>query len=185
MGSALNWTDEAVETRMRQGWPGGLKGGTPCGVGCLPKYTQNIRKRLPALLQSYGIESICDAGAGDLIWAKETFVHFDYKAFDLVPRVPGVAYADITKDRLPACDAILCRAVLIHLDPPRIQAALELFRKSAKFLLASQYDVVNKFDSNNQFNRTNLAAAPYSLGEPLAWLRDLEDGKSKLALWNL
>lgn len=170
---------------MKEGWRGGLAGGTPCGIGCLPEHTKNIREKLPHLLRRFGISSVCDAGAGDLIWARETFAGFDYKAFDLVPRVPEVTRLDITKEALPSCDAILCRAVLIHLDPPRVLKALELFKQSARYLLASQYEVDNGFNSTKQFNRTNLRIAPYNLGEPLAQIQDLEEKTATLALWDL
>ena len=170
---------------MREGWRGARREGSPCGTGVLREHTASIRTRLPGLLREYGIRSVCDAGAGDLCWARETLKDFDYRPFDLVPRRPEVAQLDITKHALPECDAILCRAVLIHLDPPRIQRAIELFRGSAKYLLASQYNVLNAFDPGSQFNPTNLIGAPYFLGKPLEQIPDLEGGVATLALWKI
>lgn len=167
---------------MREGWRGGRDEGTPCGTGCLRAHTQNIRTRLPGLLRRHDIFSICDAGAGDLYWARETFRGFDYRAFDLVPRSAEVTRLDITKEVLPQCDVILCRAVLIHLDPPRVQRALDLFRQSARFLLASQYDNAGAFNPGLQFNPTDLT---HALGAPIERIPDLEGNKSDLALWSL
>jgi hypothetical protein len=176
----LNWGDDALRQRMRKGWSGGLYDGTPCGSGSTMTATVGIRAELPALAERHGIRSICDAGAGDLHWVRSIDWKVAYRPFDLVPRCTGVEQLDITQDQLPACDAILCRHVLIHLDPPRITIAIDLFRKSARFLLASQYDVAAPFNPADQFNRTDLRGL---LGEPVERLKDVYD--SELALWRL
>lgn len=181
----IGWSDGALEARMQRGWRGGLKEGTPCGNGTLLKNTANIRAWLPIIFRSYGIESMCDAGAGDGHWRQNALDEFDYRAFDLVPRKPGITQIDITKDKLPDCDAIICRHVLIHLDPPRIRAALELFAQSARYLFASQYPIPYSFDPANQFNRTNLAIAPYGLDEPIEQIQDAEEPQCFLAMWDL
>lgn len=176
----LNWEDSALRERMRKGWAGGLFDGTPCGSGSTMTATAGIRAELPALVERHGIGSICDAGAGDLHWARRIQWQVQYRPFDLVPRCTGVEQLDITKEPLPDCDAVLCRHVLIHLDPPRIVAAVRLFRQSARYLLASQYDTAGIFNPSDQFNRTDLRDL---LGEPLERLKDVYD--SELALWRL
>lgn len=178
----LSWSDAAVLERMRKGWRGGESEGTPCGTGSRKAGTREIRKYLPGLLEKFGVRSVCDAGAGDLYWKVGPLKGVQYQAFDLVPRCTGVQKWDITKTALPACDLILCRQVLIHLDPPRVKAALALFRESAPLLLASTYDVENVFDPARQFNKTNLSAAPYGLGPPVSGIVDC---KGLLALWRL
>lgn len=167
---------------MRRGWGGGAAEGTPCGNGSLLAKTASVRGRIPALLEDYGIETICEAGAGDLHWAQNIFDGRAYQAYDLVPRRPEVQQIDITKAPLPRCDLIICRLVLIHLDPPRIKQALELFRQSARYLLASQYDGTFPFDAGNQFNRTNLVPL---LGEPLERIPDIDEEIASLALWEI
>ena len=176
----LNWEDTALRARMRKGWSGGLYDGTPCGSGSTMSATAGIRAELPGLVERHGIATICDAGAGDLHWVRQVPWRVCYRPFDLVPRCTGVEEIDIARQALPACDAILCRHVLIHLDPPRIAAAIALFRQSARFLLASQYDQAGAFDPRDQFNRTDLRPL---LGEPLERLKDVYD--SELALWRL
>lgn len=176
----LAWSDRAVLTRMQAGWRGGQSEGTPCGSGSLRSRTRNIRQGIPALLEKYGVRSVCDAGAGDLCWSRSAFAKVKYRAFDLVPRHPSVEALDFTKQRLPDCDLIVCRQVLIHLDPPRIQAALALFREAAPLLLASQYDTAAAFDPAQQFNPTDLASEPYGLGPPLYQILDCA---GTLALW--
>lgn len=176
----MSWSDEAVLARMKAGWRGGKSEGTPCGSGSLKSRTRAIRQGIPLLLEKYGIRSVCDAGAGDLYWSRGVFKNVRYRAFDLVPRHPDVEALDFTKQRLPDCDLIICRQVLIHLDPPRIQAALSLFRQAAPLLLASQYGVAAAFDPARQFNPTDLASEPYGLGRPL---KQIPDCAGTLALW--
>lgn len=178
----MEWSDAALERRMREGWKNGLAEGTPCGGGCLAKYTTHIREWLPAAMRRYGIKSVCDAGAGDMCWIAGVFDGVEYKPFDLVPRTPRVTKLDIATTALPKCDAIICRAVLIHLDPDRVARALELFRQSAKYLFATTDRSHNRFDPHNQFNALDLTKM---LGEPLEYVQDLEGKHSRLALWEL
>jgi hypothetical protein len=179
------WTDAELEARMKRGWAGGLGEGTPCGNGSLLRKTASVRWSLPLLMQQYGIKSVCDAGAGDMHWAQDIFDGVDYRPFDLVPRSAAVTNIDISKTALPPCDAIICRLVLIHLDPKRVQQALKLFAQSAKYLFATQYELPNVFNSARQFNRVNLSIAPYDLGEPMERIPDIDEAQCSLAMWRL
>jgi hypothetical protein len=175
----IGWTNQDLLGRMRKGWRGGLADGTPCGSGSTMSATASIREKLPSLMASHGIQSVCDAGAGDQHWIGSIQWKVEYRAFDLVPRREGVTALDITRDALPSCDVVLCRHVLIHLDPARISMAISLFRQSAKYLLASQYDNAGPFDNSEQYNPTDLRPL---LGEPL---ERVADTGSDLALWRL
>lgn len=178
------WTDEAIHERMTKGWGGGLPRGTPCGAGSTLERTADVRARLPELVQEYGIRSVCDAGAGDLHWIEHVPWTVEYRAFDLVPRHPRVAEIDITREWLPVCDLILCRMVLVHLDPERVQRALALFRQSGKYLLATQHRGENRFHPNKDYQEWNLAAEPFGLGEPLESIPDARTDCT-LSLWRL
>lgn len=175
----IGWTDDHLLRRMRKGWRGGLIDGTPCGNGSTLNATQSIRQGLPKRVERYGIRSVCDAGAGDLHWVHLVEWQVNYQGFDLVPRVPGVTEIDITREVLPKCDAILCRHVLIHLDPARIEIAISNFRKASTYLFASQYDDAPAFDASKQFNPTDLRGL---LGDPID---RIPDAGSDLALWRL
>lgn len=164
---------------MRTGWRGGLSEGTPCGSGSVRSKTRAVRERIPVLLRELGIRTICEAGAGDMHWSGGAFHGTYYRPFDLVPRQDIVSKLDITKERLPVCDLIVCRQVLIHLDPPRVVSALDLFRQSGTWLLASQYDGASGFDSSASFNPTDLRGL---LGEPV---ERIPDAGGHLALWRL
>lgn len=175
----LSWTDAALEQRMRDGWGGGLVDGTPCGGGSTFASARSVAMALPGLVSRHGILFVCDAGAGDRHWIKHVDWDVAYRGYDLVPREKFVQKHDITNEVLPPCDLILCRHVLIHFDPQRIVRTLELFRKSAKYLLANQYDDAPPFDGSQQYNPTDLRPL---LGEPI---ERLQDTGSDLALWKL
>ena len=181
----LEWSDEELLRRMRAGWGEAVARGTHCGIGSTFDHTRNVVRWLPAMMAKYGLKSLGDAGAGDLAWKRGMVETFEYRAFDLVPWVAGVEALDITTTALPACDAILCRAVLIHLDPPRIQRALALFRESATYLFATSEPSPNVFDPLEQCNPIDLTMPPYSLGPPLESVEDLEGAHSILGLWRL
>lgn len=175
---------------MRSGWAGGLRYGTPCGKGSALPSTVNIRARLPELVKEYGIKTVCDAGAGDLHWLKTVEWDVGYAGFDIHPRHPSVKRLDIRKEPLPACDLILCRQVLGHMNPEWVLQALALFRRSGKYLLATQHDTpVNELVRLDTYNRYNLMAEPFSLGDPLEVIPDGETSPEKkrfsLCLWRL
>lgn len=177
------WGDRALEERMRVGWIGGLPF-TPCGRGSRPEHSAKARSWLPSVIARYGIGSLCEAGAGDGKWLSDALADSEvtYAAFDLVPRHSSVKRCDISQEELPACDAILCRQVLIHLDPVRIRNALRLFKASAPYLIASQYENPGRFNQNSQFNATDLAGE-YGLGEPLERVQDSKEQSCFLAIW--
>lgn len=175
----MKWDDKAVEARMRAAWRGGLSEGTPCGSGSIRNKTRAVRARIPVLLKELGVKTVCEAGAGDSYWAGNAFRGVHYRPFDLVPRHDTVGKLDITRERLPVCDLIVCRQVLIHLDPPRVDAAVALFRQAGSWLLASQYDNAQQFNPASAFNPTDLTTL---LGKPQ---EKIPDAGGFLALWRL
>jgi len=101
--------------------------------------------------------------------------------FDLIPRSHDVIKLDITREVLPKCDAILCRMVLNHLDGDRTVMAINLFRQSAKYLIATHF-VGDKKNRTRQFTRLDLCRY---FGEPLEMSRDGYEQDCRLALWVL
>ena len=174
-------SDKEMYERMAKGWRGGIPDGTVCGQGSTKNNTRIITAWLPELCKRRGIDSICDAGAGDLHWIKDVRWQVDYQAFDLIPRHPDVKKLDITREALPECDAILCRMVLNHLDKARVQDALDLFAESADFLIATHF-VNGGIKRERQFTRLDITDW---LGEPLEMCRDGHEDNCQLAVWKL
>ena len=165
-----------TQTAMAEGWPSGLPE-THCGQGSTIARTELVRRALPGLVQKYAIRTVVDAGAGDLNWIQRVNWDVEYTPYDLIPRHAKVRQADITRDVLPACDLILCRHVLNHLDFMSMREALSLFRQSARYLLATQVD--GELPEQPGWHHYNLR--PW-LGEPLERIPDTE-GTGCLALW--
>ena len=173
-------TDAEMHARMVNGWRGGLRDGTVCGYSSTRENTKAVRQWLPELCERYDVRTVCDAGAGDLHWIGLVKWSVQYRPFDLVPRHPSVTAFDITTETLPACDLILCRAVLNHLDSTRVDMAVERFREAGKYLLATQFSGVTK--DATEFCRLDLRER---LGAPLESIPDTCGERSELALWKL
>lgn len=174
-------SDDEMMQRMQSGWRGGLSEGTICGQGSLLQNTAIIRSWLPDVCKRYEITSVCDAGAGDLHWIPRIDWDVDYKPFDLIPRSSEVGKIDITRRKLPNCDAILCRMVLNHLDDKRVDMAIKKFRKSGKYLIATHF-IGGGVQRISQFMRLDLTEY---LGEPIEMSKDGHEDNCRLALWEL
>ena len=165
---------------MAMGWGGK---GTRCGPGSTLERTLEVRHWLPKIVEDYETHGLCDAGAGDLNWMQTVQWSpdwpVDYKPFDVIVRHPAVTQLDVTAERLPNCDLILCRMVLNHLhDPQQVQSALDLFRLSGRYLLATQCEPENL--RTGDFIEYDLRK--FGLGEPV---KRYPDTHGVLALWRL
>lgn len=174
-------SDWQMFERMHNGWTRGLPF-TVCGNGSLPENTENVRRTLPEWCTKYRIRTVNDAGAGDLAWRRGMVWDVIYRPFDLIPREQSVTRIDITTETLPACDLILCRMVLNHLDAPRIDMAIERFRRAGTYLAATQFHGENLPQRSPQFMRLDLRGR---LGEPLESVQDGPEPICSLALWKL
>lgn len=178
----IGWSDDDLLSRFECGWIGGLTSGTACGSGSVPRALGSVRAALFSVIGKYDIKRIREAGAGDGQWHGGLLTSLDYIGYDLVPRAKEIIKRDFTVTALPTCDLIICRMALIHLDPPRIIQALDLFRRSAPYLLATTYDGDHEFDPAKQFNRMNLEQL---LGPCLEKIpEDIERG-CFLGLWRM
>lgn len=174
-------SDAEMRRRMEKGWRGGMEEKTPCGQSSMRKWTLSIRRWLPEVVKNYSIESINDAGAGDMHWIKRVDWDVDYRPFDLFPRCHSVTEIDISKEVMPPADAILCRMVLNHLCDTRVKMALANFKESAGFLIATHF-VGDLRGNNREFTRLDLTKW---LGEPLEMVEDGHEKGCRLALWDL
>ena len=96
--------------------------------------------------------------------------------------LPVVTAIDITRDLLPASDAILCRMVLNHLDVDRVSMALDLFRQTSIYLIATQFNGEDLPQRSPQFTRLDLRER---LGNPVESVQDGSEAVCSLALWAL
>ena len=171
------------------------------GFGSTLELSAAIRQQLPGILEELETESLLDAGCGDFNWLKTVDLRgVQYFGIDVVAELIQrnielyasaeriFMVADITRDRLPAADAVLCRHCLIHLSNRQIKLALRnLAATGAKYLLATTSASVtsNRDIWPGSFRQLNLTIAPFNLPPPERLLVDsrLEAESPELGLW--
>jgi hypothetical protein len=177
------------------------------GEGSSLEQTVVLRKALPSLLDSIQATTMLDAPCGDYFWMKELSLDLEsYIGADIVreiieqnhrkyggPRKQFIV-KDITKDRLPSVDCILCRDCLDHLSFEHAFRALQNFRRSgAKYLLTTTYTArtQNEDIMTGGFRPTNLQLPPFSFPPPIQLINEqcTEEGSKwsdkSLGLWRI
>ena len=160
-----------------------------------------IMSRLPPLLRELGTRTLLDAPCGDFNWMRHTDLGaVRYIGADVVPdliadnrRLYGgpersFVVLDLTRDRLPRADAILCRDCLIHLSFARIKAAVANFKRSGAthLLCTTHISVLENADCpDGGWRSVNLQLPPFNFPRPLKLIvEDAELGKC-LGVWRL
>lgn len=172
----------------RNAW-GGL---TPSGQGSSLEYTANLRKDLSKLLKDFSIQTLFDAPCGDFNWMRQVLSEADirYIGADIVPPLitslnqkygdarTSFIHADLTVDRFPKADLMICRDCLFHLSFQDAELVLRNFLRSGiPYLLTSTYvtrgTFLNKDIRTGQFRLIDLFTSPFNLpGDPLLRIDD-------------
>lgn len=171
------------------------------GRGSTLERTRVIRAALPELLRETRANSLFDAACGDFNWMREINLRgIAYTGADVVRQLVernqtlygcegrAFLFLDITRDQLPAADAILCRDCFIHLSFRDIRASVANFKRSgATFLLATTHaSVAENIDiTTGDWRSVNLLLPPFNFPAPQRLVEeDAESGKS-LGVWRL
>ena len=156
---------------------------TYSGPGSTIKYTENLRRELPKIYEKFNITSVLDAPCGDFNWMRivtNECPNVKYIGGDIVKTMIdanienygklGVQFVelDITSDKLPKVDLMICRDCLFHLHENDIFKFIDNFINSdIKYLLTTSYPP-NEFIGTNRvifpgnwFN-INLLESPYN-----------------------
>jgi SAM-dependent methyltransferase len=178
------------------------------GLGSEMDATAVLRAELPRLLEKLAVASLLDAPCGDAGWINRVDLGVRVTGVDIVPalidRLQGRAaageingeyhLADITRDALPRCDAILCRDCLVHLSFANIERAVANFRASgAAWLIATTFPEwqVNEDCEDGDWRALNFERAPFDWGAPVELVNEncLEAGggwrDKSLGVWRL
>jgi hypothetical protein len=178
------------------------------GLGSEDGATAAIREALPGLLRRLGVRSLLDAPCGDASWIIHCVQGLDYVGVDIVPSLVAAnkaraargeiagrfVLADITRDRLPSADAILCRDCLVHLSFQNIRRAVGCFRASgAEWLLTTTFPEwdVNSDCEDGDWRALNLQRPPFDWPAPTELINERcgeGDGgwrDKSLALWRI
>jgi hypothetical protein len=178
------------------------------GLGSEVDATAVLRAELPRLLGKLGVASLLDAPCGDAGWINAADLGMRYAGVDivssLIERLQARAaageikgeylLADITRDPLPRCDAIVCRDCLVHLSFANIDRALANFRTSgATWLIATTFPEwqTNGDCEDGDWRALNFERAPFHWGPPVELLNEncLEAGggwrDKSVGVWRL
>jgi hypothetical protein len=153
------------------------------GLGSEMDATAVLRAELPRLLAKLGVTSLLDAPCGDAGWINQANLAVRSIGIDIVPslierlqaraaagEIKGEYHlADITRDPLPRCDAILCRDALVHLSFTNIDRAVANFRRSgATWLIATTFPEwrTNGDCEDGDWRALNFELAPFGWGPP-------------------
>ena len=171
------------------------------GIGSTLELSAALSEQLPGILTELKAEVLLDAGCGDFNWLRTVDLGgVRYIGIDVVEDLIGrnaqlygsaerrFIVADITRDRLPAADVVLCRHCLIHLPNRQIKLALRnLGATGAAYLLATSSPNVtfNRDIWPGSFRPINLTLAPFNLPPPVRLLNDSRPNaeQPELGLW--
>jgi 2-polyprenyl-3-methyl-5-hydroxy-6-metoxy-1,4-benzoquinol methylase len=171
------------------------------GTGSTLELSAALSVELPGILTELKAKALLDAGCGDFNWLRSVSLGgVKYIGIDVVEelierntKLYGSAersfmVADITRDRLPSADVVLCRHCLIHLPNRQIKLALRnLAATGAAYLLATSSPNVtfNRDIWPGSFRPINLTVAPFNLPQPARLLNDSRPNaeQPELGLW--
>ena len=156
------------------------------GKGSNFQSTENIRLHLPIILNKHNIKSIFDAPCGDLNWMMHILKKIDimYHGSDIVSDIisynkekyenENIRFSklDITKDKLPRSDLMICRDLLFHLSYKDIFLFFENFLSSE-----INYLLINSHSNNsNIFENKDIITGDFRLldifSEPLNFKKE-------------
>jgi SAM-dependent methyltransferase len=154
------------------------------GLGSEIDATAVLRAELPRLLRKLSVTSLLDAPCGDAGWINQADLRARFIGVDIVPalierlqvraaagEINGEYHrADITRDPLPGCDAILCRDALVHLSFANIERAVANFRSSgARWLIATTFPEwqSNADCEDGDWRALNFEREPFKWGPPV------------------
>jgi SAM-dependent methyltransferase len=179
---------------------------TVSGPGSGIERTAELREVLPRLFEELRVETLLDAGCGDFHWLRLAELPIkSYIGVEVVPQLVteleashgstmrSFRAADITRDRLPTADLVLCRDVLIHFPDRDVLRAIENFARSARWLLTTTFVDRERNDpiELGDWRTLNLQVRPFDFPPPLRLIDDvpLIDRElyldKRLALWEL
>lgn len=158
------------------------------GPGSSVSNTAKLRRELPKLLQKIGARTLLDAPCGDFNWMKETELGVEhYVGVDIIPDLVArnrklygnkqteFLLLDLTRDKLPRSDVILCRDCLIHFSYRHVAAAIKNFKRSGStYLLTNSYPAWfwNENIRTGDFRPINITMPPFNFPPPLKKIQE-------------
>lgn len=158
------------------------------GAGASLDQTGELRRSLPALLGELGVATMLDLPCGDYGWMRAVELPLNrYIGADLLPEVVEPLASqfgddrrefrvlDLTRDRLPRADLLLCRDCLVHLSFADIRRALGNAAGSGiPYILTTTFpdSEVNEDIVTGDWRVLDLERAPFHLPVPMRILNE-------------
>ena len=153
------------------------------GVGSSLDSTRVVRAKLPEALRQLKARVLLDVPCGDFTWMEHVdLTGVEYIGGDIVPSIVEqnnrlhatgarrFVHLDLTRDRLPDADVLLCRDCLVHLSYENIGAVLaNIARANVRYLLTTSFPGRNdNYDvPDGDWRALDLQAPPFSFPEPV------------------
>ena len=184
-GSMLSAEDTFRHIYEKNHWSGER---SVSGEGASSVQTRQLRQALPALMEELEVDVLLDLPCGDFSWMQSIELPVStYIGGDIVPELvarnreryaePGRRFErlDVTRDRLPPADLLLCRDGLVHLSFGDIHRALANIRRSdITYLLATTFPECeeNEDITTGDWRILNMERPPFNLPAPLRLINE-------------
>ncbi len=176
------------------------------GAGSDLIQTAEVRRRLPALLQQIGIQTMLDIPCGDFHWMKAVELDVRYTGADVVAEMiqrnqqqygnesHRFVTLDLVRDELAKVDLVFCRDVLVHFSFEDVFAALRNIKRSgSEYLLTTTFTARdgNIDIRTGQWRPLNLERPPFGFPPPILIINekctegDGSWGDKSLGLWKV
>ncbi|HRI46820.1 MAG TPA: class I SAM-dependent methyltransferase [Ignavibacteriaceae bacterium] len=177
------------------------------GNGSNDNQTKTLATELPKLFAKLNIDILLDLPCGDFNWLNKLELPIKkYIGGDIVPeiiqrninlyRTPSRDFYELNliTDKLPNCDAILCRDCLVHLsNDDIIKSITNIRRSSAKYFISTTFpECTENLDIiTGDWRVINLEIAPFNLPKPIFLLNEnCTEGEGtytdkSLAVWSI
>ena len=158
------------------------------GEGANPSQTEQIKTKLPTLLKQLQVKTLLDLPCGDFNWLSKIPLPIEkYIGGDIVPQLieqntkkytdsqREFLLLDLTKDRLPDADLILCRDCFVHLSFADIESAIKNIRRSAaRYLLTTTFTdcEANEDIVSGDWRIINFEKPPFNFPPPIVSINE-------------
>lgn len=151
--------------------------------------TAEIRRKIPMLVQEFGIKTFLDAPCGDWFWMKETQLGVEhYTGIDIVSSLieknqqkfgNGSIHflcLNVVDDQIPQADLICCRDCLVHLKFRDIHNMITNFKRSkSTYLLTTTFinrTVNADLIGDDIWRPLNLELPPFNFPKPIKLINE-------------
>lgn len=174
------------------------------GPGSNLAQSKIIRTELPGLILELGARSVIDIPCGDYYWMREVQLDVDrYIGADVVGELveenrrkygnskTEFVCLDITRDKLPQVDLIICRDLLVHFNYRHIFRSIKNIKKSeSKYLLTTTFVGHDKNEDiiTGEWRPISLVKYPFNFPDPVKMIDEnytVGSSRKCLGLWRI